>query len=1224
MLRLALIFFGVGFFVFGAGISKASAATYYVRADGTVTCANKANATSPNSVGTALSMAQVNACTFLAGESVLFSSQGGNYTTTLILPSGGSGVGTEITYGKVLNETPAITGTFSPMINTNSKSNVKVVGFSVTYSGTDVSANGIAITGNSSSNITISSSTVNMGGYGYAVSSGANTLSNVNINSNTLLGGRTGNPSLYFYGTSLSNFSITNHTVTESGWGTRLKNINGLTINGFNMSGSPSATGLSIESGSGVISVSNLTITTTTAPGLTIINSSGVTVSNSSYTGKGYGYYVQSNSSNISLINDTSDGLTVGGGFYEVDSSNVSYTDCTAINGGSYAQFSATTNTGVSSNISYLRCHAGSQSMPNYSNGFVTKGSVSGVTYTNCTADYNSALGFAALESSSNVTYKYCSSSYNGTVNITSDGGGFLPHNTATNVNVYYSITHHNYNEGFGDVSSGVNTVYNSINWANGYGVGDIFKGSTVTTPANRGNMYFSNINSGDLFKNIISGGSSKPRERRYIGSIYPMFDFNLYKPADDSKFVSYDGTNEISWATYHATNETHSQNADPLLLNTSGNYNTDTDFQLSYLSPGIDAGTIIAGIATDYIGNPIYGNPDIGVYEYQPPHTVGIDKIDIAAGARIYGDGKFRDLTATSSNMADLKIAPASGSFPTFNATDTRPEWLNISNITWTNTGNHHKAWTESSATLGAAITLHTIGDLQANKLYNVSVDSSLGQNISGANGTTCTNGICQANAQGKISFLYTGGYSTHTFDVIEGDNNAPTTTANVNTGLYNSTQNITLSCDDGSGVGCDKTYYTIDGNDPTTGSTQYSSPISIAVTTTLKFFSTDKFGNTESIKTKTYTIDTTPPDTVITTQPDSVINSSNANFNFEADETSTFQCKLDSEAYATCTSPKSYTGLAEGSHTFFVKATDTATNEDSTPAEYTFAVDTQIPTLSDLSPNGTMFPVSTTSVNLTMSTSENAICRYATTSGTAYGAMTIFDTTNSTSHSTLVTGLNPGTTYDYYVRCKDAVNESAESHLSFSVAPLEATTTIEKIKIQVNRETNKFKDTINIASTKFKLKSQDQNLANGNVEIYKGGKLWKTVSADASGAWSSTLKFGKDTSQKIKVMFYDVFGTLIGDQSATVKVDSEDPKFTAFITPYYSIRKGDILYWEAKDNVKADHFKVTFNGKVKTVKNARFTVPQDTPNGTYEITVKVYDAVGNSATKKTWVRVR
>ena len=51
--------------------AKAAGNTYYVRADGSVSCANKANATSPNAAGTSLNMAQVNACTFSAGDQVL-------------------------------------------------------------------------------------------------------------------------------------------------------------------------------------------------------------------------------------------------------------------------------------------------------------------------------------------------------------------------------------------------------------------------------------------------------------------------------------------------------------------------------------------------------------------------------------------------------------------------------------------------------------------------------------------------------------------------------------------------------------------------------------------------------------------------------------------------------------------------------------------------------------------------------------------------------------------------------------------------------------------------------------------------------------------------------------------------------------------------------------------------------------------------------------------------
>src|SRR4029077_18532457 len=46
-------------------------------------------------------------------------------------------------------------------------------------------------------------------------------------------------------------------------------------------------------------------------------------------------------------------------------------------------------------------------------------------------------------------------------------------------------------------------------------------------------------------------------------------------------------------------------------------------------------------------------------------------------------------------------------------------------------------------------------------------------------------------------------------------------------------------------------------------------------------------------------------------------------------------------------CTSPQSYSSLSEGSHTFRVRAIDSAANTDPTPASFTWTVDTIAPTV-------------------------------------------------------------------------------------------------------------------------------------------------------------------------------------------------------------------------------------------------------------------------------------
>jgi hypothetical protein len=85
----------------------------------------------------------------------------------------------------------------------------------------------------------------------------------------------------------------------------------------------------------------------------------------------------------------------------------------------------------------------------------------------------------------------------------------------------------------------------------------------------------------------------------------------------------------------------------------------------------------------------------------------------------------------------------------------------------------------------------------------------------------------------------------------------------------------------------------------------------------------------------------DNIAPQTAITSGPANPTANKTATFRFTSTETgSTFKCKLDSQAYAACTSPKSYTGLAAGVHTFRVKATDLTGNADATAAIYTWTI--------------------------------------------------------------------------------------------------------------------------------------------------------------------------------------------------------------------------------------------------------------------------------------------
>ena len=94
--------------------------------------------------------------------------------------------------------------------------------------------------------------------------------------------------------------------------------------------------------------------------------------------------------------------------------------------------------------------------------------------------------------------------------------------------------------------------------------------------------------------------------------------------------------------------------------------------------------------------------------------------------------------------------------------------------------------------------------------------------------------------------------------------------------------------------------------------------------------------------------------------------------------------------------------------------------------------------PVVSGGSPTGSLAS-STTQTTMSVLTNENATCKYATAAGTAYSSMpNTFSSTGGTSHSTTITGLQSGSSYNYYVRCADSSGnaDTSDYGISFSVS--------------------------------------------------------------------------------------------------------------------------------------------------------------------------------------------
>ncbi len=117
------------------------------------------------------------------------------------------------------------------------------------------------------------------------------------------------------------------------------------------------------------------------------------------------------------------------------------------------------------------------------------------------------------------------------------------------------------------------------------------------------------------------------------------------------------------------------------------------------------------------------------------------------------------------------------------------------------------------------------------------------------------------------------------------------------------------------------------------------------------------DSAGNLSAAASFTWTIDTTPPPAPsITSAPANPTNQTSASFSFtDTQAPVSFLCQLDGGALSACASPKTYSGLGQGGHSFAVTAQDAAGNQ-STATTYSWTISTvPPPTITSRPPNPT-----------------------------------------------------------------------------------------------------------------------------------------------------------------------------------------------------------------------------------------------------------------------------
>ncbi|NUR77087.1 MAG: hypothetical protein HOQ28_12485 [Thermoleophilia bacterium] len=257
-------------------------------------------------------------------------------------------------------------------------------------------------------------------------------------------------------------------------------------------------------------------------------------------------------------------------------------------------------------------------------------------------------------------------------------------------------------------------------------------------------------------------------------------------------------------------------------------------------------------------------------------------------------------------------------------------------------------------------------------------------------------------------------------------------------------------------------------------------------------------------------WTEDKTTPTTTLTTTPPSASASTSATFNWTTDETATFSCRVDANAFAPCgtgtSGTKTFTGLGQGSHTFNIRARDGAGNITPLPGvSYTWTVDTGPPdTLLDTT-SAPANPTASANASFTFSSTEptgatfkckldGAATFTACTSPQSYTALSDGSHTFSVEAIDAVGNIDPSpATYTWLV---DITNPTGALTAPVAGATVSGTTAV----------TATANDNVSVLNVQFKLDGAD--LGTPDVAAPYSVNWDTTVTADGPHTLTAVIK--------------------------------------------------------------------------------------------------------------------